>query len=383
MARKTFIAVKRGLLDPRHRERLANRIWLYLHLLDIVQWDTGIITGWRDEDQAIAIEMELPTLRRQRQELEKLGYIECIRRRYTLDIRIYNYINPRVYSGVILNPRPAHFVEDDGDSALVEGSEPEIDLAIYGGHSDITDTPSDVLRVINSDQSENSRLINSDQCAPSQTDQLCSTFINRSKLFHIQTVGEKEKIGPTSKTLWDYVVEGANMWLGDRRELFNPLFVSQDKKCLLFSAYQTSPEFEAELNRLAVEHSGKKMRVKVSVVHAPVSFDKLDDYTRGKIEIKRTLTELLGYNPYIDAEDEKAINHMASTGVDASTLRAAYVRLTKQTWRTAPIRPATIAREVAALSGNGNGSSDKAVTGVKVTYTPDDIALAERINNAR
>ena len=50
MAEKTWIKLKRGILEKKHRDELGIRIWLYLYMLDIVDWDTGIITlntgGW-------------------------------------------------------------------------------------------------------------------------------------------------------------------------------------------------------------------------------------------------------------------------------------------------------------------------------------------------
>ena len=44
MARKTFVSVKRGLTqDPKHRERMGNRIWLFLHIIDRADFETGMV----------------------------------------------------------------------------------------------------------------------------------------------------------------------------------------------------------------------------------------------------------------------------------------------------------------------------------------------------
>jgi len=104
--RKTFISIKRGLSeDPKHRERMGNRVWLYMHIVDKADWETGIVYDWKDKDEAADMVLGWRTLQDQRQELEKLGYIKCSQRQHSLDILIYSWINPRSYSGEVLNKR--------------------------------------------------------------------------------------------------------------------------------------------------------------------------------------------------------------------------------------------------------------------------------------
>ena len=106
MSKKNWIMVKRGLSeDAKHREAMGNRIWLYLHIIDRCDWDTGIVYDWRDGDEAEDMGLNLRTLERQRQELTELGYIECKQRKHGQDIAIYNWINPRNYSGGVLNKK--------------------------------------------------------------------------------------------------------------------------------------------------------------------------------------------------------------------------------------------------------------------------------------
>jgi hypothetical protein len=79
MIRKTWIKLKRGILDPKHRERIGIRIWLYLHMLDRANWV-------------------------QRRQLEIDGYIRCERRGHFQRVTILKWVNPREYTGMVYNP---------------------------------------------------------------------------------------------------------------------------------------------------------------------------------------------------------------------------------------------------------------------------------------
>src|SRR3990167_4925043 len=104
--KKNWIYLKRGLSqDPKHRENMGPRVWLYLHLIDRADWETGIVYGWKDKDEAADMCMEWRTLQRQRQELQELGYITCRKGRGHQDITVYNWTNPKNYSGEVVNPR--------------------------------------------------------------------------------------------------------------------------------------------------------------------------------------------------------------------------------------------------------------------------------------
>ncbi len=97
--KKTWIKIKRGLLKPEHRERLGIRIWLYMYMLDKVDWETGKIYGWKDKDEAEDFGMPWRTLQKQRQEIEEADYITCVKRKYTQEIIIHKWTNPREYTG--------------------------------------------------------------------------------------------------------------------------------------------------------------------------------------------------------------------------------------------------------------------------------------------
>ena len=101
--KKTWIKVKRGLLETKHRHGLGIRIWLYLYMLDQTDWDTGKVLEWRDGDAASELNMSVATIRKQRRQLDGAGYITCSQGYRKQVIVIHNYTNPRKYDGEMLN----------------------------------------------------------------------------------------------------------------------------------------------------------------------------------------------------------------------------------------------------------------------------------------
>lgn len=109
---KTWLKIKRGLLEPEHRERMGVRVWLYMYMLDIVDWGTGTIEGWTDKEAADDFGMEFRTLQAQRQQLQADGYITCEQGFQCQRIVIHNWTNPREYSGEVYHPKDE---AEDGD----------------------------------------------------------------------------------------------------------------------------------------------------------------------------------------------------------------------------------------------------------------------------
>ena len=103
MARKTWIKVKRGLLEPKHIERLGVRFFLYLYYLDQADWEQGAVLFYRDRDAADELGIPISTVRKQRVKLEDDGYISCLQKKDHQRITIHNWTNPREYSGKIYN----------------------------------------------------------------------------------------------------------------------------------------------------------------------------------------------------------------------------------------------------------------------------------------
>lgn len=106
MSKKHWILVKRGLSqDPKHREAMGNAVWVYLHILDRADWETGIVYDWKDQAEADDMGINVRTLRKWRRELGDGGYITCNQEQYGQQIVIHNWVNPRNYSGEILNKK--------------------------------------------------------------------------------------------------------------------------------------------------------------------------------------------------------------------------------------------------------------------------------------
>jgi len=103
MAKKTWIKLKRGLLEPKHREALGVRIWLYLYILDNTDWGTGKMIEWRDADAADALQMPQRTVRDQRVKLEEDGYIQCQQGLHKQIITVMNWTDPRLHSDDKMN----------------------------------------------------------------------------------------------------------------------------------------------------------------------------------------------------------------------------------------------------------------------------------------
>jgi len=117
--KKTWIKVKRGLLEPKHIERLGVRFFLYLYYLDQADWVEGAVLFYRDRDAADELGIPIPTVRKQRVKLEEDKYISCLQKNDHQVITIHNWTNPREYSGEIYNKsnqKGAPLTDDDDES---------------------------------------------------------------------------------------------------------------------------------------------------------------------------------------------------------------------------------------------------------------------------
>lgn len=106
MAKKNWIYIKRGLSeDPKHRASMGECIWLYMHIIDRADWETGIVYDWKDGQEAADMGLSIDTIRRQRQKLEDGDYIRCSQKQYKQEITIMEWRNPRDYGCEVKNPR--------------------------------------------------------------------------------------------------------------------------------------------------------------------------------------------------------------------------------------------------------------------------------------
>jgi len=125
MAKKHWIYIKRGLSeDAKHRAAMGECIWLYMHIIDRADWETGIAFDWKDKEEAADMSLPLDTLRRQRQKLEEFDYIRSTQKQHSQDIRIMEWKNPRDYSSETKNPRfeGSHVIQPSKSEGLNQGS---------------------------------------------------------------------------------------------------------------------------------------------------------------------------------------------------------------------------------------------------------------------
>jgi DnaD/phage-associated family protein len=104
MSKKNWIFIKRGLSeDPKHREKMGMAIWLFMHICDAADWETGRVYDWRDKEIGIDMTLSTNTVREWRQKLADLGYITCEQKQHCLEIIIHNWNNPHQYDTPKIN----------------------------------------------------------------------------------------------------------------------------------------------------------------------------------------------------------------------------------------------------------------------------------------
>lgn len=148
MTKKHWISVKRGLSeDPKHRQAIGEALWLFLHIIDAADWETGMVYDWRDKDIAIDMSLSTATVRGWRERLRDNGYITCIQKQHGLELIIHNWIDPRNYSGKKLNARQGDMddspsIQDDMDvSPSISEKEPECAQVVPQGDTQVHRDP--------------------------------------------------------------------------------------------------------------------------------------------------------------------------------------------------------------------------------------------------
>lgn len=138
--KKQWISVKCGLSrDPKHRQAMGESIWLFLHMLDRADWESGKVTEWKDEAEADEMSMPIRTLREHRRKLEELDYISCTQKQYGQEITIHNWTNPREYSGVVTNKKQGgkETSPQETEQGYIQG---DTQGYIQGSRKDVTPT---------------------------------------------------------------------------------------------------------------------------------------------------------------------------------------------------------------------------------------------------
>jgi hypothetical protein len=134
MAKKHWIYLKRGLsADPKHRAQMGECVWLYMHIIDRADWETGIVHDWKDAEEAADMGMNVETLRAQRQKLDRLDYIRCFQKQHSQEIQIMEWINPRDYSGGVMNRRNEGIAQLPPSQGMAETPPSQIPGLVQGG----------------------------------------------------------------------------------------------------------------------------------------------------------------------------------------------------------------------------------------------------------
>jgi DnaD/phage-associated family protein len=123
MSKKNWIFIKRGLSeDPKHRARMGMSVWLFMHICDAADWETGKVYDWKDKEVGIDMTASTATIRDWRQRLAELGYITCTQKQHSLEIVIHNWNNPREYNGKKMNIRQGDNLVSPCEENKVEGT---------------------------------------------------------------------------------------------------------------------------------------------------------------------------------------------------------------------------------------------------------------------
>lgn len=102
--RKTWIKVKRGILEQKHIDKLGQAWYLYFYILDQADWESGKITGWKDEYAADDLGKPIGLIREHRKKLAIEKYIRYEKGQHDQTIIINNWTDPRRYDYHIINP---------------------------------------------------------------------------------------------------------------------------------------------------------------------------------------------------------------------------------------------------------------------------------------
>ena len=120
--KKTWIKVKRGLLEPKHIMKLGPAWYLYLYILDNADWETGQLFEWKDKFAADELGKPLGLIRKHRKLLIEEKYISSELKKSYQIITIKNWTDPRKYDGVVINECQGSDLSEPKSAEVVEGS---------------------------------------------------------------------------------------------------------------------------------------------------------------------------------------------------------------------------------------------------------------------
>lgn len=93
--KKTFIKLRRGILEPKHVHTLGIRFAYYVYLLDRANWNTGKVPFYTDREAADDLGINMRTIAEWRRKLDSDNYINCFQVSNYQEITINKWKNPR------------------------------------------------------------------------------------------------------------------------------------------------------------------------------------------------------------------------------------------------------------------------------------------------
>jgi hypothetical protein len=102
--KKTWIKIKRGILEPKHIDQLGQAWYLYFYILDQADWETGTVKNWKDSFAADDLGKPIGLIREHRKKLFDEKYIKFIKGQHNQTIIINNWTDPRRYDFHVINP---------------------------------------------------------------------------------------------------------------------------------------------------------------------------------------------------------------------------------------------------------------------------------------
>lgn len=94
-----WMRIREGILESKHRRAMGEAVWLYLYLHKEANWSTGVISRYRHDEAAAALDMPLRTVKRQMARLEGAGYISSARSKGYSQVTICRYKVSEMGSG--------------------------------------------------------------------------------------------------------------------------------------------------------------------------------------------------------------------------------------------------------------------------------------------
>jgi len=359
--RKYFIAVKTGLSqDPRHQKRMGNRIWLFLFIVDHVDWETGRIDSWTDEWAASEMDMSKATIKQQRQELQTLGYITCQQLKRWQRITVHNWQNPRSATREIINKKP-----------------------VFG--DEYKRNPPNMA-----------------QAAVVKGDGITSPLAEEAKgevKGEVKGIGKypplpiKDQIDHIDHTLsgfevWDAIVPYLEAKFNGSYARLNPRLHSvDDPRILTVFVNEADRYIKGSIGKLAKMVSGEKWDVTVTVNPPIVCGSTLLPVQQQINALSQRIDQLAGAVQWVDGEDKEALTYLAEKDITPDQLEQIYhivYQNSPKFWATRRIGPKTIAKNISLLNGGKNvRPTTDTRTGADKTSEADLRAVAAEINAAR